>query len=134
MNVITLVGRAGRDPEVRYFESGTMVANFSLAVDAGKRDEDPDWFNLVIWGKQAQVAADYVRKGGLIAVSGRSTTEKWTDRNTGEQRSKPVVVVERLRLLGSKRDNEQGGFAPAPAAVPSGGDLGPTPEDADALF
>lgn len=116
MNVITLVGRAGRDPEVRYFESGTMVANLSLAVDAGKRDEDPDWFNLVIWGKQAQVAADYVRKGGLIAVSGRSTTEKWTDRNTGEQRSKPVVVVERLRLLGSKRDNEQGGSAPAPAA------------------
>jgi single-strand DNA-binding protein len=108
MNNITLVGRAGRDPEVRYFESGTMVANFSLAVNAYKRDEEPDWFNLVIWGKQAQVAADYVRKGSQIAVSGRSTTEKWTDKNTGEQRSKPIVNVERITLLGSKRDAEGG--------------------------
>ena len=59
MNCITLVGRAGRDPEVRYFESGTMVANLTLAVNR-RKDEDPDWFNLEIWGKQAQVAADYV--------------------------------------------------------------------------
>lgn len=118
MNVITLVGRAGRDPEVRYFESGTMVANLTLAVNAFKRDEDPDWFNLVIWGKQAQVAADYVKKGGLISVTGRSTTEKWTDRTTGEQRSKPIVNVERITLLGSKRDSEghsQPAAAPAPA-------------------
>ena len=104
MNVINLVGRAGRDPEVRYFESGTMVANFSLAVNTYKRDEEPDWFNLVIWGKQAQVAADYVQKGNQIAVSGRMTSEKWTDRNTGEPRSKPVVVVDRITLLGSKND------------------------------
>jgi len=76
MNNITLVGRAGRDPEVRYFESGTMVANLSLAVNAYKRDEAPDWFNLTIWGKQAQVAADYVKKGSQIAVSGRMTSEK----------------------------------------------------------
>lgn len=118
MNIITLVGRAGRDPEIRYFESGAMVANLTLAVDAYKKDEDPDWFNLVIWGKQAQVAADYVRKGKQIAVSGRSTTEKWTDRNTGEQRSKPVVIVERITLLGSKSDNGTGGQS-TPAAAPS---------------
>jgi single-strand DNA-binding protein len=117
MNVITLVGRAGRDPEVRYFESGTMVANLTLAVNAFKKDEDPDWFNLVIWGKQAQVAADYVKKGGLIAVTGRSTTDKWTDRTTGEQRSKPIVNVERLTLLGSKRDSE-GDSQPRQAAAP----------------
>jgi single-strand DNA-binding protein len=121
MNVITLVGRAGRDPEVRYFESGTMVANFTLAVNAYKKDEDPDWFNLVIWGRQAQVAADYVKKGGLISVSGRSTTEKWTDKSTGEQRSKPIVNVDRITLLGSKRDNEGGGDAQSapPAAAPA---------------
>ena len=123
MNVITLVGRAGRDPEVRYFESGTMVANLTLAVNAYKKGEDPDWFNLVIWGKQAQVAADYVKKGGLISVTGRSTTEKWADRTTGEQRSKPIVNVERIILLGSKRDSEGDGqpaaaSAPAQAAAP----------------
>ena len=119
MNVITLAGHAGKDPEVRYFESGTVVANLSLAVRGVKRDEPPDWFNLQIWGKQAQVAADYVRKGSLISVSGRMTTERWTDRTTGEERSKPVVVVDRLSLLGSKNDSQQGqAAAAAPAAGP----------------
>ena len=60
INAINLVGRAGRDPEVRYFESGSLVANFSLAVNRRSRNEEPDWFNLEIWGKQAQVAADYL--------------------------------------------------------------------------
>ena len=122
MNNITLVGRAGRDPEVRYFESGTMVANFTLAVNAYKKDEAPDWFNLTIWGKQAQVAADYVHKGSQIAVSGRMTSEKWTDRTTGEEKSKPVVVVERITLLGSKNDSADSGgeqAAPAPAPAPA---------------
>jgi single-strand DNA-binding protein len=118
MNNITLVGRAGRDPEVRYFESGTMVANFTLAVNAYKKDEAPDWFNLTIWGKQAQVAADYVKKGSQIAVSGRMTSEKWTDRTTGEEKSKPVVVVERITLLGRKNESADGdGGHVAPAAV-----------------
>ena len=118
MNVITLVGRAGRDPEIRYFESGTMVANLSIAVNAYKKDEDPDWFNLVIWGKQAQVVADYVRKGSQIAVSGRSTSEHWTDKTTGEKRSKPIVNVDRITLLGSKNDS-QGGDQPAPTPAPA---------------
>jgi single-strand DNA-binding protein len=121
MNNITLVGRAGRDPEVRYFESGTMVANFTLAVNAYKKDEAPDWFNLTIWGKQAQVVADYVKKGSQIAVSGRMTSEKWTDRTTGEEKSKPVVVVDRITLLGSKRDfaDGDGGQAAPAAAAPA---------------
>ena len=106
MNVITLVGRAGRDPEVKYFESGTMVANLSLAVNGRTKDADAEWFNLEIWGKQAQVAADYVRKGSLIGVYGSVKTEKWTDRATGEERKKMVVTVDRLQLLGSKRDNQ----------------------------
>ena len=110
MNSIQLVGRAGRDPEVRYFESGTMVANLSLAVRGQKKDEI-EWFNLAIWGKTAQIAADYVKKGSLIGVIGKVTTEKWTDKSSGEERSKPVVVVDRLELLGSKADNE----GPAPA-------------------
>ena len=132
MNVITLVGRAGRDPEVRYFESGTMVANLTLAVNAFKKDEDPDWFNLVIWGKQAQVAADYVKKGGLISVTGRSTTEKWTDRTTGEQRSKPIVNVERLTLLGSKPALADGQPRQAAPAQPTWGG-GPV-DDEEAPF
>ena len=112
MNSITLVGRAGRDPEVRYFETGKMVANFTLAVNRG-RDQEPDWFSLEIWGKQAQVAADYVRKGSLMGIIGSMHTQKWTDRTTGEERSKPVVSVNRLELLGSRKDAEE---QPPPAS------------------
>jgi len=70
INTINLVGRAGREPDVRYFESGSIVANFTLAVNRRSRDEEPDWFNLEIWGKQAQIAADYVKKGSLIGITG----------------------------------------------------------------
>jgi len=108
INIVSLVGRAGRDPEVRYFESGSMVANLSLAVNRMSRDE-ADWFNLEVWGKQAQVAADYVRKGSLLGITGSFKLEFWNDRSTGEERSKPVIRVDRLDLLGSKRDAEAGG-------------------------
>ena len=110
INSVTLVGRAGRDPEVRYFESGTVVANLTMAVNRRNREDEPDWFNLEIWGKQAQVAADYVKKGSLIGVTGSFKMDTWKDRNTGEDRKKPVVRVDRLELLGSKRDSENSNF------------------------
>lgn len=120
MNNITLVGRAGRDPEVRYFESGSVVANFSIAVNRG-RDKEADWFNLEIWGKQAQVAADYVRKGSLIGIVGSLNMEKWIDKTTGQERSKPVINVARLELLSSKRDTD-------PQAGDERGQAGPPPQ------
>ena len=110
INSVTLVGRAGRDPEVRYFESGTVVANLTMAVNRRNRDDEPDWFNLEIWGKQAQVAADYVKKGSLIDITGSFKLDSWKDRNTGENRNKPVVRVDRLEILGSKRDSENSNF------------------------
>ena len=110
INSVTLVGRAGRDPEVRYFESGTVVANLTMAVNRRNRNDEPDWFNLEIWGKQAQVAADYVKKGSLIGITGSFKLDTWKDRNTGEDRNKPVVRVDRLELLGSKRDSENSNF------------------------
>ncbi len=106
VNSVTLVGRAGRDPEVRYFESGTVVANLTLAVNRRSKEDEPDWFNLEIWGKQAQVAADYVKKGSLIGITGSFKLDTWKDRNTGETRNKPVVRVDRLELLGSRKDSE----------------------------
>ena len=110
INSVTLVGRAGRDPEVRYFESGTVVANLTMAVNRRNRDDEPDWFNLEIWGKQAQIAADYVKKGSLIGITGSFKLDSWKDRNTGEDRNKPVVRVDRLELLGSKKDSENNNF------------------------
>lgn len=119
MNVITLAGRAGRDPEARYFENGNVVANLTLAVNSTKKDEDADWFDLQIWGKTAQIAVDYVKKGSQIAVTGRMVTERWTDRNTGEPRKKLVVSVDRLTLLGSRQDGQPGGVQQAPAPAPT---------------
>lgn len=112
LNVVTLVGRVGGDPDVKFFESGSVVCNLTLAVDRRTRNSDqPDWFNLELWGKTAQVAADYVRKGSLIGVSGALKFESWQDRNTGAARSKPVIRVDRLELLGSKRDNDAGSMS-----------------------
>ncbi len=107
LNVVNLVGRAGRDPDVRYFESGNIVCKLSLAVNRRSRNDDqPDWFNLEMWGKTADIAANYVRKGNLIGVSGSLKIDRWQDRNTGADRSTPVIRVDRLHLLGSKRDND----------------------------
>ena len=106
INTINLVGRAGREPDVRYFESGSIVANFTMAVNRRSRDEEPDWFNIEIWGKQAQIAADYVKKGSLIGVTGSLKIDSWKDKSSGENRFKPVIRVDRLNLLGSKRESD----------------------------
>jgi single-strand DNA-binding protein len=106
LNQVNLVGRVGGDPNVRYFESGSIVCNLTLAVDKRSRNSDqPDWFNLELWGKTAEVAASYVRKGSLIGVSGALKFDYWQDRATGTERSKPVIRVDRMELLGSKREN-----------------------------
>ena len=106
INTINLVGRAGREPDVRYFESGSTVANFTLAVNSICRGDEPDWFNLEIWGKQAQIAADYVKKGSLIGITGSFKIDSWKDKNTGEDRFKPVIRVDRLNLLSSKKETD----------------------------
>lgn len=106
INVVHLVGRAGRDPEVKYFDSGSVKCTFSLAVNRIKRDDPPDWFELELWDKTAEIAANYVKKGGLIGIKGSLKLDTWSDRNTGSNRSKPVIRVDKLDLLGSKRDNE----------------------------
>ena len=111
INTINLVGRAGREPDVRYFESGSTVANFTLAVNRMSRSDEPDWFNLEIWGKQAQIAADYVKKGSLVGITGSFKIDSWKDKNTGEDRFKPVVRVDRLNLLSSRKESDNGNFS-----------------------
>ena len=111
INTINLVGRAGREPDVRYFESGSTVANFTLAVNRISKGDEPDWFNLEVWGKQAQIAADYVKKGSLIGITGSFKIDSWKDKNTGEDRFKPVVRVDRLNLLSSKKETDNGNFS-----------------------
>jgi len=107
LNVVTLVGRVGSDPDVKYFESGSVKCKLTLAVKRQTRNSDePDWFTLELWSKTAEVAANYVRKGSQIAVKGSLKFDKWSDRNTGIERSTPIIHVDRLDLLGSKRDTD----------------------------
>jgi len=107
LNLVNLVGRVGGEPDVKYFESGSVKCNLTLAVNRRTRNgEQPDWFNLELWGKTAEVAGNYVRKGSLIGVQGSLKIETWSDRTTGANRSKPVIKVDRLDLLGSKKDTD----------------------------
>ncbi len=116
LNVCSFTGRAGRDPETKFFESGSAITQLSIAVDGFRRDSEPLWLNLKIWGKLAQVAGDYVRKGSQIAVSGQLENESWTDKATGERRSKMFLNVRELTLLGSKKDSDdQGGWGGPPS-------------------
>lgn len=115
LNAVHLVGRAGVDPEVKYFESGKVLCKFPLAVDRrSKKDDKPDWFELEMWNRTAEVASEYVRKGKQVSIRGRLKIDNWQDQN-GNNRSTPKIVVNDLQLLGSKGDSQGG----------SGGDYAP---------
>lgn len=107
LNIVHLVGRTGADPEIRYFDSGAVKCRLTLAVRRPTtKDDSPDWFELEMWDKTAQIAGNYVKKGNLIGVQGTLKIDTWSDRNTGANRSKPIIKVSKLDLLGSKKDNE----------------------------
>ena len=106
INVVHLVGRVGTNPDMKYFDSGNVICRLTLAVDRRKRDSGPDWFNLELWGKTAEIANSFVRKGKQIAVRGSLKMDSWNDSSTGKPRSRPVINVDDLQLLGSKRDSE----------------------------
>lgn len=109
MNTATIIGRAGQDAEIKYFESGKIKTTFSLAVnrfDSKTKTEIPDWFNIEVWDKQAEFAGEYVKKGREVAVDGRISISKWTDQ-TGEERERFLIVANQIRLLGSRRDVQE---------------------------
>ena len=112
LNSVVLVGRAGADPEIKYFESGRAKTTFNIAVDRPvKRTEgvdSTDWFRIELWGKQAEIAAEYVKKGKLIGITGRLEFNRWTDAN-GQKHEMPVIAANEMRLLGSKSENGGGG-------------------------
>ena len=123
-STVTLVGRVGGNPEVNQVtvrDEQTTVAKLTLAVNKRSRDkeESPNWFNLELWGRTAEVAREYVRKGSQIGVTGTLRIDTWKDRNTGDDRSKPVIRVSRLELLGSKQAEDSSDEEAAPAAAPA---------------
>ena len=133
VNKVILVGNLGRDPDVRYTQSGTVVANFSLATNevwtdkSGTRQERTEWHRIVVWGKQAEIVREYLSKGRQVFVEGSLQTRQWDDRE-GQKRSTTEVKANRVLMLGRP---ESGEGRPASQAPPPEGPVeeGPPPED-----
>lgn len=119
LNQVNLVGRIGQDPEVKYFDSGSVLAKVNLAVSRRKKDEDPNWFSLEFWGKQAEVIGEYVRKGSLIGIEGELKLDEWNDKETGVLRSKPVIRVNHLELLASANNSSNSNNHSQPTSSPT---------------
>ena len=122
-SVHRFIGRMARDPELRSFDSGNCVCNARILINkpGAKRDDgqEPDGFKLEIWGEKAQAFTDATRKGDLVDVTGRVNSETWTDRNTAEQRTGLVVLVDEWALAGNPRQAAPAAApAPAQAAAP----------------
>jgi single-strand DNA-binding protein len=122
-SVHRFIGRLGADPEVRYFESGTCVANANIAINkpGAKKDDGqkPDWLRVEVWGEQAQAFADALHKGALLDVTGRVKTNSWTDRNTGETKTQLVVTAEQWAPAGGQQTQPAATARPAAAAAPA---------------
>jgi len=137
VNKVILVGNVGKDPDVRYSQSGTPVANFSLATNERFKDRSGDWqdrtewHNIVAWQRLAEIVGEYVAKGSKVYVEGKLQTTSWEDRQSGERKYRTQVVASDLVLLGSVTNgtSDRGQTArtadsPSEAAEPAA-----TPED-----
>ena len=119
VNKVILIGNLGRDPEVRFTAGGTPVANFTMATTErwndpnGEKKERTEWHRIVVWGKQAEVAGEYLRKGRPVYIEGSLQTREWTDRD-GNKRYTTEVRAQRLQLLG-RPDDRQAVSAPSGA-------------------
>jgi single-strand DNA-binding protein len=156
VNKVILVGRLGRDPETRYTSGGQAVANFSVATDetykdkAGERQKRTEWHKIVVWGKQAEIAQQYLKKGSLIFIEGRIQSREWQDKE-GQKRTSFEIVATNFRMLGGRGDGSAsgagltGGLARAEEHEPSGpsddfgghaggGNSGPEISDEDIPF
>ena len=114
VNKVILVGRLGRDPETRYTGSGQAVANFSLATDEsykdrnGERQKRTEWHKIVVWGKQAEIAQQYLKKGSLVFIEGRIQSREWQDKE-GQKRTSFEIVANNFRMLGGRAEGAAAG-------------------------
>ena len=107
MNTATIVGRAGQDAEIRYFESGKVKTTFSLAVnrwDAKSKEEVTDWFNIETWDKTAEFACEYIKKGTLMWLEGRLAVNKYSGKD-GQEKDYYWINATQIKLLGKKSEN-----------------------------
>ena len=131
VNKVILVGRLGRDPETRYTGGGQAVANFSVATDEtykdrnGERQKRTEWHKIVVWGKQAEIAQQYLKKGSLIFIEGRIQSREWQDKE-GQKRTSFEIVASNFRMLGGRADAAAAGAGAGANASRSGDDFEPS--------
>jgi single-strand DNA-binding protein len=122
VNKVILVGNLGKDPETRYMPSGSAVTNLRLATteawkdkQSGEQQERTEWHSVAMFGRLAEIAAEYLRKGSQVYIEGKLRTRKWQDKE-GKDRYTTEIVADEMQMLGSK-----GGGASAGAAAAAGG-------------
>ena len=114
-NRVVLLGNCTRDPEVKYTPKGSAVADIGLAVnrtyttDGGEKREEVTFVDVTMWGRQAEIAGEYLKKGRPLFVEGRLQLDTWDDKQTGQKRSKLRVVCENFQMLGSRDGGGEGG-------------------------
>lgn len=114
LNKVMLIGNLTRDPEIRYTPKGTALAELGLAVNRrytaenGEKREEVTFVDVTIWGRTAEIAGEYLRKGRSVYIEGRLQLDSWDDKATGQKRSKLRVVGEEMQMLGA-RENGAGG-------------------------
>jgi single-strand DNA-binding protein len=137
VNKVILVGNLGRDPEVRATPSGQSVCNFSLATTerftdrAGQQRDQTEWHNVVVWGKQADLCGQYLKKGRQVYVEGRLTTRQYEAKDGTGKRYRTEVVAQRVQFLGGR---PSAGFDNDGSDFNSGSDAPPPVDDEDIPF
>ncbi|MDP6210313.1 MAG: single-stranded DNA-binding protein [SAR324 cluster bacterium] len=139
LNKVMLIGRLGQDPEIRYTQSGSAVANVTIATNdywtdkQGGKQERTEWHSLVLWGKLADLAQSYLKKGSQVYVEGRLQTRDWEDQQ-GQKHYKTEVVVTTMQFLDSKMaDSSSNTEYSATAAAPQSNPAPTAPAEANAV-
>src|SRR5258708_38318937 len=113
-NRVILIGRLGKDPEIRSIPSGTSVARISLATDErytdtnGAKQDRTEWHNIVAWGKLAEICGQDLRTGKLVFIEGSSRTDSWDDKETGVKKYRTEIIAKDMQMLEKKGDDEGG--------------------------
>ena len=117
VNKVILVGNLGKDPEVKYLDSGVAVANFSLATSESYKNKEGDrvnqteWHNIVLWRGLAEVAEKWLKKGSSVYIEGKIKTRKWEDKD-GNTRYNTEILADNMTMLGSKKDSQENPINP----------------------
>ncbi|MGA2608903.1 MAG: single-stranded DNA-binding protein [Terriglobia bacterium] len=135
VNKVILIGRLGKDPEVKYTPSGAPVAKFSLATDevfkdrSGEQQKRTEWHNIVAWNKLAEICGEYLTKGKQVYIEGSIRSRQWEDQ-AGNKRTGYDIVAREMKMLGSKADSDRAAAAAAaaPAAERAPVEKPPAPE------